>query len=339
MICFVYIKVVNCERIITYATPHWEYLNSSYENNIIQPNINFLDYKRNYAKLSEECAVLSLAFNYTFNEVVHFIFSLRKYYQGDVILFIKEDDYSLYSLYSNKYQINLINITYNSPFYSNNNSIYHFNQSELYDIPKYNYKNYWPTNRWFIFNKWLSKYGYLYKYYLISDVRDVIFQDNPFNWNINEGIYFGEQTRGFEINQNQPNVEFMFYYKYGYKYVNNLLLNAGVIFGTQNTLIDFFQQFSDFLKERYINTIDQAALNYYLYSYGYKHFPAYICENEYGPIRTLHIDFMLSKLNTYPKDDNYVYNRDGSKPVLIHQYDRQIDKYGEFIKYHTNNVE
>lgn len=285
--------------------------------------------KNNYAN---NTLVICMALGYEYDKYKYFVMTLRKYYRGDVILFIDENSLEENISFLRKHSIEYINLTKYFPYYSQNNSKYPINSSYiLKHINDEDYYNKYSTLRIYLISMWLNIYGYKYNYYLSCDVRDIYFQSNPFDWNIGKGVYLVEQTYNFKMFNSYYDIVWIIGYKNSYKYLNNTLINGGTIFGSEKEITYFYNKMVNLMLKRFVKTTDQSLVNLMLYLYDFTFLPLYVSVNGFGFAWTLHLEvFFNSKLYAQPKN-NYIYNIDGSIPPIIHSYK---DKSLEIIKFH-----
>lgn len=235
-----------------------------------------------------------------------------------------------------RYSIDHVNLTKTYPYYSVNNKEYPINSSYIHShICDRNYYNKFATIRMFLINMWLNIYGYKYEYFLSCDVRDIYFQSNPFAWNIGKGVYLAEQTCNFKMYNSYYDVLWIIGYKYGYKYLNNTLINSGVIYGSRNEITRFYNKMTEFMLTRYFKTSDQGIFNLMLYLNDLTYIPLYISQNGYGFVWNLHLELFFNiKTYGFPVN-NYIYNLDGSIPPLIHSYNSNTL---DVVKYHCKYI-
>lgn len=294
----------------------------------------YLKYEERKNNNISNTLVIGMALGYEYDKYKYFIMSLRKYYKGDVILFIDENSSEESISFLRNYSIEYINLTKYFPYYSQNNSKYPINSSSiLTHIYDGDYYIKYSTLRIYLISMWLNIYGYKYNYYLSCDVRDIYFQSNPFDWNIGKGVYLVEQTYNFKMVNSYYDIVWIIGYKNAYKYLNNTLINGGTIFGSENEITYFYNKMVNLMLKRFVKTTDQSLFNLMLYLYDFTFLPLYVSVNGFGIAWTLHLEvFFNLELYAQPKN-NYIYNIDGTIPPIIHSYK---DKSLDIIKYHCN---
>lgn len=315
--------------------------NNNMNDNIYVINAYYKKYIEEYGVDKRDSLIICFAAGYKWNNIKNFVLSLRFHkYNGDIFLFIKEDQENILKEYFYKYNVKYLLINDNYPFYSNKNIEYIISNKELNKcmLKKRNYGSYkWHTYRFSLIYCFLSIYGKRYSNILSCDVRDIIFQSNPFLWNIEDHLYLVEETDYIRIKDNKCNDKWIKKYKH-YKDVRMCkILNSGVIIGKTNLFIKFYKRYIDFLDKNYVNTAEQGALNYFFYTNNLNDNNVIINRNGYGFVATVGLEVELKhSTDLFPQEDNFIYNYDGSKPCMIHQYDRYINEFNNYIKFHSS---
>lgn len=104
--------------------------------------------------------------------------------------------------------------------------------------------------------------------------------------------------------------------------------------GSIEHFLEFLKIFNQFIRDDYIKTAEQGSLNYFFYTHNLSKVPILVNRNGFGFALTLAVELREGK-NPYlfPRSDMIIYNKDGSIPCFIHQYDRRIDKYSDMVNY------
>ncbi|MDQ0246212.1 hypothetical protein J2S09_003816 [Bacillus fengqiuensis] len=173
--------------------------------------------------------------------------------------------------------------------------------------------------RFSLYYKFLLVEGNRFNNILLTDVRDVFFQTNPFleNWSkdsitVTKEAWLIRQ----EINWN---VQWILT-KFGHKVLSAIqhqpILNAGTIFGPTKFMIDYLKELTHVLFDNeYVPISDQSSLNYLVHTGIIK--PVAYSDNENGPIMTLALENQIN-IN----QDNQVLLKNGNSASILHQYDR-----------------
>lgn len=222
------------------------------------------------------------------------------------------------------------------------------NNISVIDFPPA-FMKYLYRDRHYAFWDYLNNHGYKYKYVLVTDSRDVVFQDNPFDWiPIWQSRYkkiHGEKNflkkfvvltaEGHKMQQSGFSCIDQFEFEkdipesFRKTDKNRYVINGGVFLGTPREL----QNWHYLIWMSTLKTIgrctDQATINWILYH----------LEND----DTYQISFPQTDnlcmtgegikegaVTTVIKDDGLVYNNKNEKYFILHQWDR-IDSLKEKI--------
>jgi len=187
---------------------------------------------------------------------------------------------------------------------------------EIYSnfTPKYNMMFY----RFEIYNNYLKEENLIFDKVLLSDINDVIFQEDPFSINFTEELYcalekniLSDNTNSSKMNMSWIN-ECKHFSKSDYK--NKYVICAGTILGNYNGIIKYLDFYKNIQKNKIVN--DQGLLNVYVYNYlsskkclKYKESKILTLDNI--KFETLNID-----------SNNNIINNKGEKYSIIHQINR-----------------
>lgn len=287
--------------------------------------------------------IISLAYGYRWNKLRVFITSARKSgYDGSIFLFV-DLNYTKTSLpyYFNKYNVTPLLLEENWPFYSDLNTNYPIDKESLNKCmnPDRDYTPYkWVVYRVSLLTCFLKQYRKLFSHILYMDCRDILFQWNPFAWNIQPALYLVEETdANYCIGVDPFDSQWVNPYKDGNHIYNCRVLNSGSIFGNRKYFFKFIKRFNAFIKHEYISTAEQGTLNFVFYTQNWTHIPILMNRNGYGFALTLAVDLVYRPDDSFfPYVDMYIYNKDGTKPCFIHQYERKMEKYKEWEDYRTD---
>lgn len=262
---------------------------------------------------------------YNWEKMSLFVLSLRKNgYKGDLVMTILSNMYENLLNRIEEYNILPILIENEWPFYSSNNLIFPLNSTFLKYclIGKKNFGQYkWMVYRHSILFCWLLVYGYKYSHIVSLDVRDVVFQGNPFEWNFEEGLYVVDEIKSnnFFIKDNIYNFKWIQVFKNYNAIKNNKILNAGTIIGSKRYFVSFISQLCQYIIHSHVVTMDQGYMNYAYYTCTFKNIKFFMNRNQRGIVITTHLDLpAVIKL----KRNNTIFNEDGTIPLIVHQYDR-----------------
>lgn len=178
--------------------------------------------------------------------------------------------------------------------------------------------------RFLQYYKFLLGEGKRYSNVLLTDVRDVFFQTNPFleDWSKDSitvaveawRIYQDETYNGMWIRK-----------KFGNEVLSSIqhqpILCAGTIYGPTIYMIGFLKVLTHILFDNeYVPQSDQASLNYLVHK---EIISAAYSDNESGPMMTVGLETQF-----HINEDNQVLLKNGNVASIIHQYDRhdQLNK-------------
>ena len=175
---------------------------------------------------------------------------------------------------------------------------------------------------------------------LLCDMNDIVFQDDPFSIKYDTEIYcscelhhFGGPKLGKPDRHTKMNVDWMIpYFKEDYetireKFLNQYIVCAGTILGTQAGIQKFLDWYIDVQTEFKYTINDQGLYNIYIHLF---------CESKhldfYRASKFLPIDH--HKLEKYSRDDKgFLLNDKDERFVLIHMYGAFGFGYKEGIDY------
>lgn len=270
--------------------------------------------------------VYGFAVEFSWSSMCVFVCSLRKSgYKGDLVLAISSSVYKKLHKKLKEFNILPVLIEREWPFYSSQNILFPMNNTFLKScsLELRNYGMYkWNVYRYSILYCWLLVYGIKYSHIISSDVRDVVFQGNPFEWNFDDGLYISDEIKGNRIfiKNNNCNLDWVKPYKDYKKIINNKILNSGIIIGSYIYFFSFISQFCKFIKDNNIITAEQGTFNYAYYIGYFKKIKFFMNKNQKGVVLTTFLDlFEVLKLE---RRSNKIYNEDGTIPLIVHQYDR-----------------
>lgn len=276
--------------------------------------------------------IWGFATGYSWKNMMLFISSLRMSgYNGDIVLGLLFNQFIKYKYNIEKNRIETILVKNEWPYYSSYNIKYFINNSflNICSIKKRNYNKYkWNVYRFSILYCWFSIYGSSYSHIISIDVRDTIFQGDPFKWNFDDAFYlFEESSNKSKIIINNPtNLRWVKKYKGYEKVIYNQIINSGSLISTKYYFMEFMKQFCKFINDNNIITQDQGSLNYAYYSGYFKGIKFLKQQNQLGVVLTTGID--LPEVMKLKVNNGTIYNKDGTYPLIVHQYDR----YKNFIE-------
>lgn len=253
--------------------------------------------------------VLTTAWGYRWAELEPFVSSLRRTgYSGEIVFFVR----SLSAGTRKKLAqagVRCIDFDLTAPYLD----------AYPFDLPRVTEK---PlpllTLRFFLYQSFLRSQGDRYAHVLLADVRDVLFQKDPFA-GAADGLSCFSERDDISIAESPTNlrwVEEAFGHDAGTRIGARPILCAGTIMGTVPALLDLLAVFERvvFAQDRPEKVNDQGAYNYLIHE---NLAPHTIYRNDTGRVLTLALE------NTIRMDESgNVYDAAGHIPAVIHQYDR-----------------
>ncbi len=260
-------------------------------------------------------AVLGIIDNYSFHQLKKFFLSLKQTgYTGDICMFVGSNTTPRTIKLLQKQGVKTVLFRDLTALPPGNLA------AAQYRFPQpINYFNF----RHYLYYDFLQKHRDEYKYILLTDVRDVYFQRDPFDFEQGDGLYCaleGKTKKLKDCRFNGPWLEFI-YGKQALDEIGNEIIScAGTTWGTTDAILDYL---SKMLKEieklpDAHKAIDQAIHNYMIWK---NILPAVkFLNNDDGVILT------LSYEHDYTIDsDNKVRASNGRVANVLHQFDRMAD--------------
>ena len=184
-------------------------------------------------------------------------------------------------------------------------------------------QKYWhcQTSRYFHYHQYLLDSYQLYERIMISDVTDVYFQDNPFNYCKENAIYCFEEDDGNKIQDDYFNHMWINQYlgrKKARLLENEKILCSGIVIGDSRSMIQYLARMILLLSTSSGHRgIDQGVHNYLIRVC--KELPVVVCKNENGPVYTMGL--VPSSRFVYA-ENGCLLNKNGKPYSILHQYNR-----------------
>ena len=232
-------------------------------------------------------------------------------YQGDTVMFCNslEGD-TLHQL--GNYGVVVVPYSEEFPYLSeSDNTVFSKNQS-------IKHLGFWCL-RMYLYYIFLTKNKYLYNSILLSDVRDVVFQGDPFDFKI-QGLEAFTERDDITLLKNTSNYEFLISAlgkEIAAEIASKPIACAGTIFGTVSAILSFLELFLNIVTTQ-CNDISQVT-DQSVYNY--------IVHKGLIPETTLHYNKENIVLTVGLDDRSYVKsgkvtNKAGISPLIVHQYER-----------------
>ncbi|MBD2312917.1 hypothetical protein H6G20_14695 [Desertifilum sp. FACHB-1129] len=177
--------------------------------------------------------------------------------------------------------------------------------------------------RYPLYYLYLSKYGHQYDKIMLTDVRDVIFQRDPFDFEIGDRLCCFFEEEGKTLDVGDANTEWIAQ-GFGTEALQEIghcrTSCSGTTIGSRDAILNYLEVMIDRMLALKCHTwgIDQGVHNYILHKGLVPNVKFY--NNYQGPILTMHYS-EASKLKF--NEQGYLVNEDGSTINVLHQYDRQ----------------
>ena len=273
--------------------------NEIYDSSKFSKSYNFSKYIN---KLSpKKNVLLGIIVNYSWGKILPFIKSLNNAHliNSDIIMFISG---LTKSVINNLKSFGII----------------------VYNIPnRFKDVQHIYNDRWRIYQDFLNNNKNKYNLVLSVDIKDTIFQNEFFSIYENYSDILGFSFE--ELTLENSNNKYWIIEKFGNdsfkKIKNKRVINAGTIWGTINTFIEF----SSILYKNllmYPEALDQSVVNYLIYNENILGNCKKISSDEYGPVITLGL---TNRKNIVLDTKNNILNYNGQIASIIHQYDRHPD--------------
>jgi len=168
---------------------------------------------------------------------------------------------------------------------------------------------------------YLTECGRFYERVMLADIRDVLFQNDPFAFPISEGLNVFMEDPGLTIGACPSNSAWI-QHAFGAVVLKELfdkpIFCAGTIFGTPTAMLDYFDQVLRLYYARKTHfSMEQASHNYVIHKQPPKHLHRF--DNDAGPVLTMsHMDARQFRFN----DQGLLVNSAGRVFNTLHQYDR-----------------
>ena len=275
-------------------------LTNSYINNKNNANNTLINNKFNNSFIeTKKNLILGTIIKYSLKKILPFFNSLinANFSNCDVVIFIKKVNKRVIN-YLNKIGVILITIS---------------NEYNNLDIPKL---------RWKFYMEYLQKNKIKYNMVLTNDIRDVIFQNDIFEYYKDNKSFIGISLEDETLNQEKNK---MWIINFAGEEKHSLIKNERVIcFGSIWGTIDKILPLSIIMWEKIKNnnnSTDQGIGNYLFY-YEKIFNNCLIKSDNYGPV--INIGFTERDKIILDYKDN-ILNFNGKIASVIHQYDRKLD--------------
>jgi len=269
--------------------------------------------------------IIATAYDLSFKHIRLFLGSLKQTnFKGDVCLFVSRmnavDRNILY-----QYGVRIIAFKKRFPYIKDPSKIDASSVSARY--PKSRFKEIPMLSlRFIMYYLYLAKWKNEYSRVLLTDVTDVVFQKDPFDFEFDDNLlYCFLENRTRKIGSCVSNSAWV-RSVFGEKVLNEIGANniacAGVIAGSTDVVTEYLKSMIDCMmqfKKVHPSLIgdDQAIHNYLIYKKQPKY--AKLVYNETGPVMHMHY---VPKDSPRFNNDGLLINDKGDVVNIVHQYNR-----------------
>jgi len=242
--------------------------------------------------------VMGAAYGYKVEDLKPFVLSLRRHYSGDVLFITGRLDAQ-------------------SQHFFNSNNIFTYELEHVYHNPREI-----QLDRYIMYREILEENFEDVERILLTDVRDVMFQANPFGHEVKAQLeFFHEPATYTKCKCNGNWISTVFGPETLEELADKLVICSGTTIGTQAGIMEYINTMieeTDKVKAKNIplfNGIDQPIHAHAIYKGLFKDYIMY--HNGQGPITTVHHQIILrvDRMGQLLNDDNTV-------TPIIHQWDR-----------------
>ena len=191
------------------------------------------------------------------------------------------------------------------------------------------------SKRFFVLNDFISNHQY--SNYLFTDIRDVLFQSDPFKNILFNEIHSGiEPVKSGADELNKKWIEFTLTDDQAESIYDKEIVCAGVILGSAWAFKWYIREFIELTYNSLDTTINKLgadqAIHSYLFHSGLETVKKVLHDNQSGDIVTLHHE----DVSQYRWVDDVMSHHNGDQITIIHQYDRHPSLENRFkSKYKT----
>jgi hypothetical protein len=187
---------------------------------------------------------------------------------------------------------------------------------------------------------YLTEFADKYQYVMLSDVRDVIFQKDPFEFSLGAKLCCFGEKEDVTLGQDALNAQWIegaFDRATLEKLSDKQVICAGVTIGPSPLILDYLKRMVDLILQApgsvwelaFQGGIDQGVHNYLIHNCLLPQIVLY--KNNCGPVLTL-----ASEDSVLMNESGTVINKHGDVPNVVHQYDRHWrvarHHYGFFLR-------
>jgi hypothetical protein len=259
--------------------------------------------------------VLGLAAGYSWETVRVFVLSLRRSgFSGDIVLFVGEDIDAPTIAMLRQYGVRFISVGESSPYLRNSDEVNYPPRDILRRFPN-------SVVRILVYYNFLLENRDSYSTVLVADVRDVVFQQDPFSFDWPNKLCVFFENAGLRIGNSNWNAIWMimgFGVSVFYELKDNTIACFGTVLGPVEEMIPCFERMLARLAKTAVAMqwgVEQAVYNYLILKREIPEFCTFTSED--GPIVTIGRVKYVDR-----NEQGLCINSKGEVYHVVHQYDR-----------------
>jgi hypothetical protein len=261
-------------------------------------------------------AIIGVIKNYKFEDLKPFVSSLRNTgYIGDILFLYQNIDLETQKQLL-EYKVTLIPFTNTYPYVEEK---YQKNLGTLPD--EYHRDLHLFSMRYIPYYLYLKNCGKEYENIMVADIRDVLFQKDPFDFDINNNLCCFLESNQWPINKSEFNafeIEVAFGKSELDKIGHQLISCCGTTVGPQHLIMKYLEKMIELILAGDGSIMmDQGTHNYIVWNHMVDNIKFY--KNHEGPILTVGYEKKLLK-----NKDGQVIDKTGRVVNVVHQYDRHF---------------
>jgi hypothetical protein len=290
--------------------------------------------------------VIGVAANYNFEQLKPFIYSLKQTgYEGEVCLLVADLDVStlrqlqqlgvqtvpMVRPWLRKSLSNLVDLAAIFSPKEKRQQIKFFCAAS--SLPMHD-------SRFLYSYLYLAECGKSYSNIMLTDVRDVVFQRDPFDFSIPEQVcFFLEDIKIKDCFYNSEWILTTFGKNALRELKDKTVSCAGVTIGSYSAIMSYLEMMADYMirlrgRIAHLPGSDQAIHNVILYRERIKNIKVF--ENGHAPVLTMGT---MDKAKIQLNHEGFLLNENGSVANIIHQYDRHSEIQAKLMaKYTSDNT-
>lgn len=255
--------------------------------------------------------------NYKWKDVEPFVISLKKTgYTGDIIFFANNNDEETIQTLEG-HGVTLIPFEEKYPYVEKQ---YQIDMGILPSIYSRNLHVF--SMRYIPYYLYLKNCGKIYQNIMVTDVRDVYFQKDPFDFEINNSLCCFLESEEWPIKKslfNYQEIKIAFGDEEAKKIEDKLISCCGTTIGPQQYIVSYLEKMIELiLKGNGDILLDQGTHNYIVWNNLIKA-PIVFFKNHEGPIFTAGYEKKI-----YKNKQGDIVDRNGNIVNIVHQYDRHL---------------